>query len=357
MSIQTILHKSEFTKGDIFQLLNAKDEDEQLLFQFALNVKLKNVGNNVYLRGLIELSNICEKDCYYCGIRRSNNSNHRYSLDENEVLEAVKFAYEKGYGSVAIQSGEVQSQTFTEKIVRILQQTNKITNGELSVTLSCGEQTSETYQKWFDNGAKRYLLRIETSSEHLYQKLHPNDEKHSFAHRMDALTSLKKIGYHVGTGVMIGLPFQTVENLADDLLFMKKLDIDMCGMGPYIEHHETPLYQHKELLKSLNERLELSLKMIAVLRILMPDINIASTTALQAIEKNGRERAIHIGANVLMPNITPKKYREDYFLYENKPLSNQSNEDELSFLEERLRLINHNIGYSQQGNSKHYDKR
>lgn len=357
MSTQSILHKSEFTKDDIIQLLKAKGEDEQLLFDFASDVKQNNVGNFVYLRGLIELSNICEKDCYYCGIRKSNISNHRYSLDENEVLESIQFAYEKGFGSVAIQSGEVQSKAFTDKITRILQKASKITNNELGITLSCGEQTPETYQTWFENGAKRYLLRIETSHESLYKKLHSDDDNHSFINRLNALKSLKEIGYHVGTGVMIGLPFQSVENLADDLLFMKDFYIDMCGMGPYIEHHETPLYQYKDLLKPLNERLELSLKMVAVLRILMPDINIAATTALQTIEKNGRERAIQIGANVLMPNITPKKYRDAYFLYENKPLSSRNDEDELAFLDERLQTFNHKIGYFKQGNSRHYLKR
>ncbi|VBB45826.1 Biotin synthase [uncultured Paludibacter sp.] len=340
--------------SDIVQLLSAKGEDEKLLFDFASDIKQKNVGNSVYLRGLIELSNVCEKDCYYCGIRKSNSNVKRYSLSEEEILEAIRFAYEKGYGSVAIQSGEIQSNAFTEKISRILQKAREISNGELGVTLSCGEQTEETYQKWFENGAQRYLLRIESSNQGLYKKLHPDDAKHRFEKRLQALQILKKTGYQVGTGVMIGLPFQTVENLADDLLFMKNFDIVMCGMGPYIEHHETPLYQYKDTLLPLKERLGLSLKMVAVLRILMPDINIAATTALQTIEKSARIKAIQIGANVMMPNITPKKYRDDYFLYENKPVSTQNDEDELHFLDEQLKNIGHRIGYFQQGNSKHF---
>lgn len=342
--------------NDIIQLLQLKGDDEQLLFDFSEKIKQQNVGNVVYLRGLIELSNVCEKDCYYCGIRKSNHHIHRYSVSEDEVLKVVKYAYENGYGSVAIQSGEIQSNAFTEKIIRILQKTTKLSNGELGVTLSCGEQTEETYRQWFDAGASRYLLRIETSNPSLYRKLHPNDEIHSFEKRLEALTMLKIIGYQTGTGVMIGLPFQTIEDLADDLLFMKNLDIAMCGMGPYIEHHKTPLFAFKDSLMPLKSRFNISLKMIAILRIMMPDINIAATTALQTIDKNGREKAIQIGANVLMPNITPRKYRDDYFLYENKPVSGQSEDDDLDNLEKSLQTINHQIGFGKQGNSKHFGK-
>jgi len=343
--------------SDLVQLLQSRGDDEKMLFDFSGKIKQENVGNTVYLRGLIELSNICEKDCYYCGIRKSNSNVHRYSISDDEVMEAIKYARENGYGSVAIQSGEIQSKAFTEKITRILQNTGKLTNGELGVTLSCGEQTEETYRQWFESGAHRYLLRIETSDRELYSKLHPNDHIHRFERRLEALEILKKTGYQVGTGVMIGLPFQTVENLADDLLFMKQFDIDMCGMGPYIEHHETPLYAFKDSLIPLKERFNLSLKMVAILRILMPDINIAATTALQTIEKNGREQAIQIGANVLMPNITPRKYRDDYFLYENKPVSGQSEADDLKNLEKSLVAIGHQIGYGVQGNSKHFGKK
>ncbi len=356
MPIQTLLHKTNLTKVDIIQLLQSTGDDEKSLFDISSEIKQANVGNTVYLRGLIELSNICEKDCYYCGIRKSNSAVHRYVISEEEVLEAVRFAYENGYGSVAIQSGEIQSPAFTEKINRILLKTMEMTNGEIGITLSCGEQSEKTYRKWFESGAKRYLLRVETSNPELYRKLHPNDDIHRFELRLEALEMLKKTGYQTGTGVMIGLPFQTFENLADDLLFMKQFDIDMCGMGPYIEHHETPLFAYKDSLMPLKERFNLSLKMNAILRILMPDINIAATTALQTIEKNGREQAIQIGANVLMPNITPRKYRDDYYLYENKPVSNQTNEDDLKVLEKSLAEIGCRIGYGEQGNSRRFYK-
>ena len=356
MSVINLLQKEMLSHQDLVQMLCVKNNDEQTLFEYSSKIKQRHVGNKVYLRGLIEFSNICEKDCFYCGIRHSNQHAHRYCLTENEVVEAAIFAHQKGFGSLAIQSGELSSKAFTDRINSLLRKIMQATNNELGITLSCGEQSEDVYRQWFESGSKRYLLRIETSSEELYYKIHPNNSEHSYSERLRSLESLKKVGYHVGTGVMIGLPFQTKEILANDLLFMKQMDIDMCGMGPYIEHADTPLYQYKDKLLSLEERLDLSFKMVALLRILMKDINIAATTAMQAIEKDGREKAIRIGANVLMPNITPKHYRDDYFLYQNKPVSQQSNEDDLAILDERLRAINHEIGYYEQGNSKHYKK-
>ena len=347
----------ELSLEQIVSFLKADRQEENELFHRSATLKQAYVGNNVYLRGLIELSNICEKDCYYCGIRCSNRKVQRYRLTHKEVMSSLLFAHEKGFGSVAIQSGERSSPTFVRQIDKIVRDAKKVTGGEIGITLSCGEQTKETYRRWFESGAERYLLRIESSSEKLYGKLHPADEKHSYGRRIRALEALKDTGYQTGTGVMIGLPFQTVEDLADDLLFMKQMDIDMCGMGPYIEHAATPLWEERHQLLPLSERLRLSLRMIALLRILMPDINIAATTALQAIEKEGREKAIRIGANVLMPNITPARYRDDYFLYENKPLSARNDEEELDYLDERLQAIGHQIGYHHKGNSPRYKKR
>jgi len=345
---------NNLSKEEIMHLLTVTGEEEKQLFARSSEIKLRQVGNKVYLRGLIELSNICGKDCYYCGIRCSNRDTNRYILTHDEVMQAVQSAYRQGFGSVAIQSGEVSSGAFTAYVDTIIRDAKKSTNGEIGITLSCGEQTEETYRRWFESGAERYLLRIETSSGKLYRKLHPDDEKHSYVKRRNALEALRKTGYQTGTGVMIGLPFQTVEDLADDLLFMQQFDIDMCGMGPYIVHAHTPLYAYHDQLQPLTERLRLGLRMIALLRILMPDINIAATTALQAISKEGRVQAIRIGANVLMPNITPVKYREEYFLYENKPLSARSDEEEVRYLDQRLRAIGHEIGYFLQGNSLHY---
>lgn len=355
--IPTLLHKRKLLQEDLVRLLGTGGEEERILLDHAAKIKRENVGNTVYLRGLIEFSNICEKNCYYCGIRRDNTHTHRYCLSGDEALEAIRFAYENGFGSVAIQSGELSSDAFTRKIDALLKKAMRVTNGEIGITLSCGEQPEEVYRRWFESGAGRYLLRIESSSEELYRRIHPNDGAHRFSRRLNALESLKKTGYQTGTGVMVGLPFQTVEDLANDLLFMKQFDIDMCGMGPYIEHARTPLYKNRHELPPLRERFRLSLKMVALLRILMPDINIAATTALQSVEKEGREKAIRAGANVLMPNITPKQYRDDYSLYRNKPVSRQSNEDDPRFLRQQLNAIGHGIGYFSQGNSTHYKKR
>ena len=213
-----------------------------------------------------------------------------------------------------------------------------MSNGELGITLSCGEQSNETYRRWFESGAHRYLLRIESSTPELYAKIHPQNELHSFDKRLKSLQLLKEIGYQVGTGVMIGLPFQTMENLADDLLFLKQIDVDMVGMGPYIEHEDNPLYEFRHLLKTKQERFDLALKMVAALRLLMPDINIAAATALQAIDPAGREKALAIGANVIMPNLTPCDFRKEYQLYEDKPCLDEDAELCKNCLEARIEL-------------------
>lgn len=352
--IEEILSKEIFSKEDIVELLESEGTEREKLFKKAAETKEKYVGNKVYFRGLIEFSNICAKNCFYCGIRAGNNKMERYYVTEEEVLEAVKYAYENKYGSLVIQAGERSDKSFTQQIADLLKKIKDITKGELGITLSLGEQTEETYKLWKENGAHRYLLRIEESNQELYKKLHPNDEKHNFDVRLDSLKLLKKLGYQVGTGVMIGLPFQNLENLADDLLFMKEFDIDMVGMGPYIEHEDTPLYQYKDQLMPLKDRFELSLKMVAIFRIMMKDINMAATTAMQAIDPLGREKAIKVGANVIMPNLTPVKYRESYLLYEDKPCIDEEASECKNCLEARIHMAGGEIGYGEWGDSKHY---
>ncbi len=307
-------------KAEIIQLLQLEGDDRQQLFARAREVKNSQVGDKVYFRGLVEFSNVCAKDCLYCGIRKSNKLVVRYTATDDEILAACRFAWENRFGSVVLQSGELSSPEFVERVDNLLKKTKQLSNNELGITLSCGEQTRETYRRWFESGAHRYLLRIEASNPKLYRKIHPATKIHSFEKRVEALEYLVNTGYQVGTGVMIGLPFQTLEDLANDLTFFKKLDIDMCGMGPYMEHENTPLYEYRHLLKPRQERFDLALKMIAVLRLLMPDINIAAATALEAIDPAGREKALAVGANVLMPNLTPPKYLVEYKLYEDKPV-------------------------------------
>jgi biotin synthase len=355
--IAKILQKPDLNHQDIVYLLQLQGSEKTRLFEHASQIKENYVGNKVYFRGLVEFSNICHKNCLYCGIRHDNSTVNRYQISDEEVLAAVRFAFENNYGSIVLQSGELHTGNFIRRVEKILQGIRHITQGNMRVTLSCGEQDEETYRRWHDSGAQRYLLRIESSNPALYRKLHPQDHLHEYRRRLECLFNLQKIGYQVGTGVMIGLPFQTLHDLADDLLFMKQFDIDMVGMGPYLEHEHTPFYAHLNQLMPREERFQLTLKMIAVLRILMKDINIASTTALQAIDKLGREKGLKVGANVIMPNITPGKYRDDYLLYQDKPCTDEHAEDCKNCLDARVALAGHTIAYGEPGDSLHYRKK
>lgn len=347
--MNTILSKEE-----IIHNLSIVGEERTKLFERAAKVKEETVGNFVYLRGLIEFSNYCSKDCFYCGIRKSNRKIERYNITDEEILDAARFAYENKYGSIVLQSGELKSPAFTKRVTNLIKQIHQQTDERLRITLSCGEQTKDTYQEWFDTGAKRFLLRIESSNPELYLKLHPNNKLHSFDERVKCIEYLKEIGYQTGTGVMIGLPFQTLEDMANDLLWMHKMDIDMVGMGPYLMHNDTPLLEFEHLLAPELDRFDWALKMIAMLRILMPNINIAASTAMQSIDKMGREKAIKIGANVFMPNITPREFRDSYKLYDNKPCTDENAEDCQKCIEARIFMTNNKIAYDTTGDSLHY---
>lgn len=357
MYISKILEQDIFTRENIVSLLKSEGEERTLLFRKSAEIKEKYIGKKVWFRGLIEFSNVCGKDCLYCGIRKGNKNVARYNLSDDEILAAAKFAYDNRYGSIALQSGELESSFVTERIENLLFRIKDLSKGELGVTLSVGEHEPEVYKKWYDAGAHRYLLRIESTNKKLYNKIHPDDSKHDFQRRLDCLKSLQDIGYQTGTGVMIGLPYQTLDDLAGDLLFMKEFNIDMCGMGPYVEHADTPLINHTDTLLPLKERFDLTLKMIAIIRIMMKDINIVAATALQAIDPIGREKAVKIGANILMPNITPGKYRDSYKLYDNKPCTDDSAEDCQSCLEARVTLADAEVVYSEWGDSQHYARR
>jgi biotin synthase len=357
MDISHLLEKIDFNRDDLIILLNASEQDRRLIYEKAAEVKAQQVGRKVYFRGLVEYSNRCKKNCFYCGVRAGNKDLERYELTEDEVLEAAKFAFDNRFASMVIQSGERSDKAFTTTIGNILKKIKTLSDGKLGITLSLGEQSEETYRYWYECGAHRYLLRIETSNRDLYRRLHPDDMLHSYDERINALRMLKKTGYQVGTGVMIGLPFQSVEHLADDLLFFKEMDVDMVGMGPYIEHEHTPLYQYKNDLLPRIERFNLSLKMVALLRIMMKDINIASTTAMQAIDPQGREKALLAGANVIMPNLTPVKYRENYLLYNDKPCIDEEADECRNCLEIRIKMAGDEIGYDEWGDSKHFRRR
>ena len=355
--VEKILKKEEFSHSDLITMLKAQGPDKTRIFSHAAEIKKKFVGNKVYFRGLVELSNICSKNCLYCGIRAGNTKPDRYMVTIEEVLEAARFAFENGYGSMVLQSGERCDEKFVSTVSELLYKIKELSGGKLGITLSMGEQTEKTYREWYANGAHRYLIRIETSDRELYYKIHPHNKKHDFDIRVNALKLLREIGYNVGSGVMIGLPFQTLDHLAGDLLFLKELDVDMVGMGPFIEHEDTPLYEFKNQLWPRKERFDVSLKMVALLRIMMKDINIAATTAMQAIDKQGREKALKVGANIIMPNLTPLKYREDYLLYEDKPCLDEDASKCRNCLEARIHMAGDEIGFGEWGDSKHFAKR
>lgn len=341
----------------IKQLLSSEGQEEENLIRRGLEVKLAHLDNYVHLRGLIEFGNVCEKNCLYCGLRRGNGKIARYVLSDEEVLSCARLAKDLGYGSVALQSGERSDPEFVDRVERLVREIKKIDGGSLGITLSLGEQTEETYRRWFDAGAHRYLLRIESSNEELYYRIHPHDDKHSFRQRLDCLDILKSIGYQTGTGVMVGLPYQTVDHLAADLLFFKRMDVAMVGLGPYIPHPDTPLYRLKDLVPPAEERMRMTLKMIAILRIMMPEINMVAATANQTIDPQGREKAIMAGANVIMPNLTPGEYRESYFIYPDKACVKDRPEQCSTCLDIRMAAIGHKILYNAWGDSLAFTKK
>lgn len=344
----------KFDKKDLLYWLKVTDEEElATLYRMACEVKFKHTGNRVFLRGLIEFSNICAKNCYYCGIRRDSNLD-RYMMTEEEITECALWAWKNKYGSVVLQSGERSDREFIDFVDQIVKRINKETEGKLRIVLCAGEQTYETYKKWFNSGANRYLLRIETTSEKIYKEIHP--EGYSLKKRIDCLLNLRKAGYQAGTGVMIGLPGQTEEDLLEDIQFFKDMDIDMIGMGPYLPHKDTPLIA-LNTDEEINRRFQLSLKMIALSRIYLQDVNIASTTALQTINPLGREMGLKSGANVIMPNITPVKYRKSYQLYDNKPCLEEMAGECKSCIEKRVRSTGDEIAFDEPGDSVHFKKR
>lgn len=303
-----------YNKTHIIELLKADGASQQKLFEQADKIRKKHVSADVYFRALIEFSNICKNDCYYCGIRKSNKQVSRYTMSAPEIRDSVALSYNAGLRSLVLQSGERQDKTFTNFVKNIVAEI-KQKYPDMGITLCVGEQSKDVYKDFFDAGAHRYLLRIEASNEKLYNNLHP--EEMDFINRKRCLDNLKDVGFQTGTGVLIGAPYQSYGDLADDLLFMQKMDIHMAGMGPYIPHESTPLFaDHFDR----DIQLSLGLNMIAVLRLMMPDINIAATTALETLHHQGRELGIKAGANVVMPQMTPQQYREGYLLYKDKPV-------------------------------------
>lgn len=293
-------------RDEIITLLSCDGPALEVLFAAADQVRKTFMGDAVHLRGLIEFSNYCQRNCAYCGLRENNKALSRYRLDAEEILTIARAAVPLGYKTVVLQSGE-DSYYSAEMIAVITCRLKEELN--LAVTLSLGERAKEDYRLWREAGADRYLLKHETSDAELYGALHPDMD---WENRKKSLYTLRELGYQVGSGCMVGLPGQTLTSLAADLLFLKELDVEMAGIGPFIPNPNTPL------ARAQRGTVELTLKMIAIARLLMPQAHLPATTALGSIDSKGRQKALVAGANVVMPNITPNKYRRLYEIYPNK---------------------------------------
>jgi len=313
--IKNIIEKGykthDLTHQEIVMLLNSQDEDKQLLFEYADETRKKFVGDEVFLRGLIEFSSYCKNDCLYCGLRKSNKQAERYRMSQDEIVEVAKKAYDMGYRTVVLQSGE-DNFWICEKLCNVIKAIKSAC--DVAITLSIGERSEEDYKCFKEAGADRFLMRFETSNKDLYKMLHPNM---SFENRIDCLKTIKKLGYELGTGFLIGLPNQTIEDIANDILFVKELDSDMIGIGPFIANPNTPLKDYS------NGDVDITLKCIAILRLIMPDTNIPATTALGTLDPFGRQKGLKCGANIIMPNVNLLEYKQKYELYPGKICINE----------------------------------
>ncbi|NFG59175.1 [FeFe] hydrogenase H-cluster radical SAM maturase HydE [Clostridium botulinum] len=321
----------ELNKDEILQLLSC-DNINDYLFKAADKVREKSLGNIVHLRGLIEFTNICKRNCLYCGLRRDNKNIKRYRLSKEEIIDFANKAVSYGYKTIVLQGGE--DDFFTkEKMVEIIKE---IKNLNVALTLSLGEKTYEEYKAFKEAGADRYLLRIETTNKKLYEEMDP---MMSYDERLKCLENLGDLDYEVGTGVLVGLPNQTLDSLADDILFFKKLNADMIGIGPFIPNEDTPLKN------SQGGNLNLALKVMAITRLLLPDINIPATTAMESLHKNGRILALQSGANVVMPNVTEGEYRKLYALYPGKICTGDTPSHCRGCITGKINSINREISY------------
>ena len=284
---------------------------DEYLAEKARRVRESYYGKDVYLRGLIEISNICRNNCYYCGIRCGNANAERYRLSKEQILSCCDIGYELGFRTFVLQGGE--DPFYTDELIVSIISDIKEKYPDCAVTLSLGEFEKESYQKFFDAGADRYLLRHETADKNHYEMLHPAEML--FDHRMQCLRDLKEIGYQVGTGMMVGSPYQTTEHLVKDLRFLKEFKPEMVGMGPFIPHHDTQFANYKA------GTVQMTVRLLAIIRLLLPDVLLPATTALGTIDPIGREKGLLAGANVIMPNLSPNDVREKYLLYDNKIIS------------------------------------
>lgn len=337
-NVKPLIEKLEanqiLSKEEFYTLLTEiSDQDLLYLRERASTIARKNFGNRIYTRGLIEFSNHCKNDCYYCGIRRSNKNVPRYRLSEEEILHCADTGYTLGFRTFVLQGGE-DAYYSDDMIVTIIKSIKK-KYPDCAITLSIGEKSYESYQRFYEAGADRYLLRHETANEEHYQKLHPPTL--SLKNRKQCLWDLKEIGFQVGAGIMIGSPHQTETNLVEDLLFIKELSPHMVGIGPFIPNHQTPFA--KETTGSLRQ----TLLLLSIIRLMFPSVLLPATTALGTIHPEGREMGILSGANVVMPNLSPTTVRKKYELYDNKICTGDEAAECRYCLEGRLNRIGYQL--------------
>lgn len=328
----------DFSKNEIIEILKDNSQNDWL-FSLADKIRKENVGDEVHLRGLIEFSNICKRTCKYCGLRCENKDIDRYRIEPDDIIFYAQKAVDMGYKTIVLQSGEDEYYS-RELLCKIIKGIKTL---DVALTLSIGERCFDDYKAFKDCGADRYLIRIETTDKELYKKMHPYM---SFENRVRCLKDLGKLGYEVGTGCLVGLPGQTIESLANDILFFKEINADMVGIGPFIAHPHTPLKD------CLNGDFTLALKVMALTRILLKNINIPATTAMETLNPNGRIIALQSGANVVMPNVTTTEYRAKYEIYPNKICINENPSQCFNCVSGKIRSIGRSVstGYGFRNN-------
>lgn len=331
--IEKLNRTHALTRDEALQLIREGAEYKDKLFALAQQTAQQSFGRNIFVRGLIEFTNYCKNDCYYCGIRRSNKNAARYRLTRDEILECCRAGYALGFRTFVLQGGE--DYTYSDEDIAAIVHAIKQQHPDCAVTLSIGERSRETYKLWKEAGADRYLLRHETADFAHYAKLHPAEL--SAANRQSCLYILKELGYQAGAGFMVGSPYQTAENLADDLMFLQKLRPQMIGIGPFIPHHDTPFKDEPA------GSVELTLVLLAILRLLFPHVLLPATTALGTLCPGGRVLGIKAGANVIMPNLSPQNVRGKYLLYDNKLHSGAEAAEALELLKQEVAGIGYKI--------------
>lgn len=333
--IDQLYKERNLDSNALCQLIALADDSQQELYLFekARQKREEIYGNTIYVRGLIELSNYCKNNCLYCGIRAVNTSIERYRLSKEQILDCTRYGYELGFRTFVLQGGEdpAYSDQYICDIVRQIKEEHP----DCAVTLSIGEKTYESYKAYKDAGADRYLLRHETATEEHYRLLHP--EKMSFENRQRCLEDLKSLGYQVGSGFMVGSPFQTIEHIVADLRYLQQLEPDMIGIGPFIPHHQTPFADKEQ------GNLHLTLRLIAILRLMFPNALLPSTTALGSIHPEGRKMGLRCGANVVMPNLSPLDVRNLYKIYDNKAYVNAEAAEGIAILKKEAEEIGYKV--------------